>query len=149
MLIEHRQTGKLILEVSSAQDGRLRGARLAGADFNGRDRRQADLQGADLRGAFLYRAQLDGADLRGADLRRADLSGASLSHADLRGADLRGTYLGPRTQPECRPDLREAKYDGRTRWPAFFNPRRYSCARLDADLTPAATPAGRGDEPTP
>lgn len=109
---------------------------------------------ANLRGAVLVLAPLAGADLVGANLRRvnlreADLRGALLLDADLQGADLRGANLqgtaldhlcdlvtitveeGPTGRPVrvvsthgLDPNLRGARYDRRTRWPAGFDPVR-------------------------
>lgn len=83
------------------------------------------MRGVDLRGAYLREANLGGADLRQTDLReaylrQADLSEADLSEANLReanlgGANLGGTYL-------TGADLRQARYDEDTIWPAWFKP---------------------------
>lgn len=96
--IRHKKRSQVLLrlECDSLVGANLRGAKLRHADLTGADLGNADLRGADLRGAVL----------RGADLRVADLRGANL-----RGADLR------------RASLRFARYDRRTRWPWFFDPR--------------------------
>lgn len=69
------------------------GAKLAGADLEGRA-----LTGVDLRGAELATARLVGVDLRGArldgvDARGADFTGADLTDASFEDADLRGAVL--------------------------------------------------------
>ncbi|MDX1931648.1 MAG: pentapeptide repeat-containing protein [Capsulimonadales bacterium] len=114
---------------------------LAEADLRGADLRETDLReshlcridgrGADLRGAELIQAQLAGANLAGADLCEAYLSGADLSGTDLSGAKLDGAYLSGSlllgadlTGASLEGiDLRRARYDERTRWPARFEPR--------------------------
>lgn len=104
----------------------LRGARMDGADLSERDLRSIDARGAQLRRSDLSRsrlsgARLDGADLSKADLRHTDLRGASLTdtdlwRSDLRGADLRGC------RGILRTNLRSARFDHSTRWPAGFDP---------------------------
>ncbi len=120
---------------------RFREAKMSGVDLMGANLRNADLQGADLTKAYLKVARMSGAgfqganlnqanarhadlswtDLRGASLRSAQLRDADLSHSDLRGADLSGADLSL-----CRlsgAQLESVRYNGRTRWPAGFDPR--------------------------
>jgi hypothetical protein len=78
IIIKHRLSGNVILEIETLSDANLSWADLSWADLSWADLRGADLRGADLRDA----------DLRGADLRGADLRGTDLSWADLRGTNL-------------------------------------------------------------
>jgi hypothetical protein len=105
--IAHRTTGALLHTVEATT---LTGVNLRGAALSG-----ADLQHASMRGANLQRVDLHLADLGGADLRESDLRAGNLRGADLRGADLRDTQLRGA-------DLSHCLYDGRTRWPAGFDP---------------------------
>ena len=89
----------------------LRGALLGGADLFHADLAGADLRGADLGGAFLSEANLSCADLSGANLIGADLSETNLCGTDFSDANLTGT------------DLTGARCDGRTVWPAEFDPQ--------------------------
>jgi uncharacterized protein YjbI with pentapeptide repeats len=114
---------------------------LRGADFREADLRECQLvrvdgRGADLRGAELIQAKLIDANLSGADLSEAYLSGADLTGADLSGAKLDGAYLSGAlllgadlTGSSLEGiDLRRARYDMATRWPARFEPR--SCGAI-------------------
>jgi hypothetical protein len=77
------------------------------------DLQETQLQGADLHGALLPGAFLDGAHLQGAILAGAQLPGAQLHGANLTDADLTDA------------NLQDARYDGRTQWPAAFDPQQH------------------------
>jgi uncharacterized protein YjbI with pentapeptide repeats len=83
-----------------------------GAQFQGADLRKVDLRHANLRGADLTGARVEGADFRQADLRHARVCLAGLAKAKLGGA----------------------RFDGDTRWPQGFDPRRAG-AVTDLDLS--------------
>jgi uncharacterized protein YjbI with pentapeptide repeats len=103
----------------------------------------APLAGAQLFEADLHGANLCGANLRGADLTHACLNGATLAGADLRGVCFDDTPMGLtyvdfllldkvtgrwRSVPPVtlmNVDLRGARYDRTTRWPAGFDPKRH------------------------
>lgn len=104
-----------ILNLVSLAGADMSGSNLSGAALNDINASGATFTDADLRGASLEDSYLFGADIRGADLRDADLRRADLTQSDLRGADLRGTYLEETL-------LNGASADGRTRWPAGFDP---------------------------
>jgi uncharacterized protein YjbI with pentapeptide repeats len=106
----------------------LRGAQLPGVDLAGADLSQADLRQANLSKADLNTAHLRRARLAGTDLRRSFLWQANLSEADLRAADLRGALLGDLFHHTT--NLRGARYDLRTRWPAGFDPRQYGAVLM-------------------
>jgi hypothetical protein len=80
--------------------------------------RRLDLSGVNLQGADLFDANLQAADLSGANLQDADLSFAVLEGANLQGADLRRARLDARLS---RADLRGARGDEATRWPAGWD----------------------------
>jgi hypothetical protein len=69
-----------------------------------------------------------------ADRRGASLPCAHLFGADLRGAALRDARFGPGTLPGPSPrhptPITGAWYDGATRWPTGFDPRRRGMVRL-------------------
>ena len=73
-------------------------------------------------------AVLGHADLSGCDLRDADLSGASLLETDFARSDLRGADLSA-----CRPatmvNVRNARFDRGTRWPAGLDPSAVGAVR--------------------
>jgi hypothetical protein len=74
-------------------------------------------------------AKLHPLALRGQDLRREDLSGACLVNTDLSDTDLRGADLsGADLENAC---LRGALYDGQTRWPAGFDPKRHGAVNVE------------------
>ena len=112
------------VRISKAQDTNFRGATLRDNDF---------------RGADLSDAKFNNADLRGSDLRGVDLTGTILTKADLRGVDLRGAKFDM-TQ------LRFAKYDANTRFPAGFDPKK---AGMVLDDAPTPSPAATASTPTP
>jgi len=148
------------LRGADLREARLSGANLArclgsqgnliGASLDGVDLSDAVLDGACLHRANLARAKLRGAKLRGADLRQACLrdadltdanlananleeavlAGASLEGARLNGADLRGTDLS--SSELFRTDLRGARHDQRTRWPADFQTTRAGVVAVGA-----------------
>jgi hypothetical protein len=131
---------------------RLDGASLAGADLTCALLRattlieanltrailvNTDLSDAVLRSAILVDADLFHAYLWMADLRKADLSRAILTHARLESALLKSKPPAkdakPRSglfakQPESGvPDdacFRDARWDGKTRWPEGFDPEK-------------------------
>jgi TatA/E family protein of Tat protein translocase len=105
------------------------------------------LRGADLRGEELRGARLAGADLRGANLAGAALLRPCLRDADLSGANLRASAWGP--APLLGADLAGVRYDAATRWPRGFHPARRCRLASASEVTPAALPEGRGDEPSP
>jgi uncharacterized protein YjbI with pentapeptide repeats len=107
-------------------EANLAGAVLRGADLESVVLSGAALSGADLRGAKLVRTRLVNADLAG-----ADLTGACLREANLTGADLRGAVLADADL--TRALLAGARYDGRTRWPACFDPAEQGARRVDPD----------------
>ena len=78
------------------------------------------LIGAVLTNAHLQKADLSDSDLRRADLRRADLREATLHRTDLREANLAGANLAQASLLQT--DLRSARSDDATRWPASFDP---------------------------
>jgi len=126
----------------------LRAAKLFGADL-----RDAHLDDADLTGASLARANMDQATLCRANLSQADLTFASLLAANLQGAWLFGTRLGrvalngPRPQQRDA-NLRGARYDGTTRWPAGFDPRARGAILVPAPpIRDPAAAAQRGTLP--
>ncbi|MGD2060243.1 MAG: pentapeptide repeat-containing protein, partial [Acidimicrobiia bacterium] len=80
-----------------------------------------DLSQSNLSGADLSDARLDFADMSGCDMRGVDLSGASLVETSLWNADLRGADLS-RCKNIVMANLRRARYDRSTRWPAGFDP---------------------------
>jgi hypothetical protein len=96
----------------------LQGAALIGANLQGAWLLSANLQGAELseaslQGAELVRANLQDASLYGANLEGAQLMDANLQRAWLQGANLQGAELSG-----ANTDLRGARADGDTRWPA-------------------------------
>jgi uncharacterized protein YjbI with pentapeptide repeats len=97
----------------------LRGAPVPVPDLAG----QA-LDGIDLLAAWLPGSRMDRAALREANLNGANLRGASLQGADLRGATLVRALLEGA-------DLRDARYDGKTVWPAGFDPIAAGARRAD------------------
>ena len=132
------------LRGANLQGADLRGARLAGAVLDGRTHvdarwrlvrdlltqgyrgqnlRHADLSGAHLDGADLAGASLQGANLSGASLNGVSLQGADLQNADLAGASLADRWLGWHTDLTGA-NLRGARSNEGTRWPASFNPPR-------------------------
>ena len=106
-----------------------------------------NLRGRSFGRAILYWANLHGADLSGCNFEAADLRGADLEDAILVGANLRNAKLGcdnlggathlkgaDLTQAQLHgADLRGAMYDGRTTFPAGFDPQVAGC--LDADTS--------------
>jgi hypothetical protein len=84
---------------------RLSGTQLRDATLLRADLREATLIAANLEGAVLVDARLNGVQLRGASLRGASVQGCDFNSAKLDKTDLTG-----------------ARYDGRTRWPAGFDP---------------------------
>lgn len=108
-----------IYDLRRAQLGRLH---LPAVDLAGMDLTSATFRRSNLAGALFIGSVLDHADLSSCDLRGADLSGASLIETDLAAADLRGADL---TGCRCARviNLRGARYDHDTRWPAGFDPR--------------------------
>lgn len=107
---------------------RLAGLTLAGIDLSGMDLTGASLRTSSLIGADLRGAILDQVDLSGCDLRDADLSGASLLETDFAGADLRGANIGVCHQI-AMVNLRGARFDRRTEWPAGIDPIRHGAIR--------------------
>jgi uncharacterized protein YjbI with pentapeptide repeats len=93
----------------------LRGANFAGASLRGFDGPAASLARANLTGASLHGANLMGIKLNDATLDGADLTNAELGAADLRGASFKDAILSGA-------DFATALYDGRTNWPAGFDP---------------------------
>jgi uncharacterized protein YjbI with pentapeptide repeats len=123
------------LTSANLRSAALGSANLVHADLTGADLRSAGLRAADLRGAVLTGTDLSKADLCDADLRYAVWIGqvlirnsawrtAKLCRADLRGADLRNGYL-------FGVDVKEARYDSRTRWPSGFDPQRRGAVRME------------------
>jgi hypothetical protein len=111
----------------------LRGAKLdrmklGGRDFKGADLTRAVLTRSELSEARLSSACLDHADLSECDLRNADLTGASLTEASLWRADLRGANLEA-CASLVMANLRGARYDGATRWPADISPTAMGAVR--------------------
>jgi hypothetical protein len=88
---------------------------LEGADLRGLDLSNADLRNANLQGANLRNAKLNGANLLYTDLRRATLNNANLEGANVRGANFSGAIMDGIL-------LRNAEYNGYTRWRADFDP---------------------------
>ena len=93
------------LRDANLEDANLRGAYLEGADLSHANLQDANLQGAALSHANLRSADLGGALLQGAYLSLADLRSANLSRANLSHAN-----------------LQNAMYNGRTQFPANFDP---------------------------
>lgn len=98
--------------LSAADDERLEGGDLAGADlrtrdFSGRDLRGINLQGAILRGSMFTAANLQDALLAGADLRDTVFDAANLIRADLTGANLEGaSFVGAAVEDMNASDAR-------------------------------------------
>lgn len=108
----------LTKEDQSATDfmvAKLLHATLTNARMSGADLSRARLIGANLSGADLSKADLIGANLCRANLSGANLSEARLIFSFLMGADLSGANLN-------KADLKEAKYDQKTKWPEGFDP---------------------------
>lgn len=103
----------------------LRSRALAQADLSRARLSKARLSGADLSGAILHFADMSRCDLVGADLTGASLLETSLWEADLRGADL----------SSCRniimANLRRARFDATTKWPARLDPEALGAIRTD------------------
>jgi len=127
----------------------LHKANLAGAQLYNCDLTGSNFHKTNLRKAMLSQATLAKANLADADLREAQLS-ADLSNANLSDANLAGAYLshGYLNDANCRgadfsgaafrftclvgadltgakldgADLRNARYDGKTRFPDGFTP---------------------------
>jgi len=110
-------------------------ANLRGADLQDALLENAMLIMADLNSALLYRAVmtkvilagsiLDKAQLQGASLVKASLVNASLVYANLKGTDLTDAILQGADLTDATLEgaiLNGAHYDGRTRWPAGFDP---------------------------
>jgi len=126
-------------------DPSLADAALPGVQWPYADLEGVNLDGADLQGAVLCGSNLSGTDLRRANLRGADLShaallntrliGASLIGADLRGADFVGRGMGRVLWYDDldRADLRGARYNAATRWPARFDPVHRGCVLADEE----------------
>ena len=132
----------------------LRGACLAQANLRGADLTGADLTGAELSGATWdartrwpgsphHRSigpqhggvlrRVAGLDLSGFDMTKVGFvrvracgvvwRGAVLREVDLRGARLEGADFTGSRFVDCQ--LRDARYDARTRWPAGFDPTEH------------------------
>lgn len=131
---------RLIDDESSLARLNLSGIDLRRADLRGRDLRQSDLSyarlsKARLSDADLSQSSLDFSDMTGCDLRGASLIGASLIETSLWDADLRGADLS-----QCRnivmANLRRARYDSTTRWPARLDPKELGAMRVDKGRRP-------------
>jgi Pentapeptide repeats (8 copies) len=122
---------ELVVIVWRRRDRRLRRLLVGGGDCSRLDCSRARLVAMNLRGALLAgvnfewadltESDLRGADLRGANLHGAYLTGARLNGATLTGADLRDTYLlmtdfGDATLTDAQTS--GAVWDQATTWPA-------------------------------
>jgi Pentapeptide repeats (8 copies) len=114
---------------------------LARRDVAVGDADRLDLTGVDLRRAYLARPKLESARLHGvvlqySDLQRCNLEAADLGNADLWGADLSWSNLNTAILSNAalgntnlwgaeleKTDLREARANAKTRWPAGFKPK--------------------------
>ncbi len=105
---------------SPLKDYDWQGARLDGAWWQDIDARGVDFFGAHLNGAGMRRAHLAGGVFKGAKLRNSVLVEADLQEADLRGADLCGANLEGAILENAK--LEGAMFDGRTKFPAGFDP---------------------------
>ena len=115
----------------------LRRANLSGADLNGADFSNTDLSWANLDNSIIINTLFHGACLNGATLVNAKIAsllvevdmrcavlkdaqislGTDFSRALLHGADMRCYGI------QCAV-LTDARYDQKTKWPLFFNPRK-------------------------
>lgn len=152
----------------------LRGAILTSVRLLHVDLRDADLRDADLYRAEMGCVFLQGADLRGADLSgvkapfadRLDELTAWHRIDSPSNSSLFGLVSACRNRPPSprleRRSLMGVCYDARTQWPAGFDPEAHG-ARLvrvgkrragaadgerRSEVSPALSPAGRGDEPS-
>jgi len=136
--IRHRRSLRE-LATAAAQRNNLAGADLAGENLAGAEFESVILSGADLTEATLTRARLVRAQLVNARLSRADLTGATLREASLSGARLNGAVLTNANLVGAdlhgadltAAQLAGARYDGRTRWPAGFDPREHGAVLVD------------------
>ncbi len=143
------------LRCANLRSTQLHGAQLQYANLSG-----ADLRGANLNKAFLLETDLSGANLEGADferviaLKQVNFRGANLARlvkmtltpdgCDFSGADLRGANLAGAGLESN--DLRGARYDRQTTWPAGFDPAAAG-AVLDETPLPAQEPHTRPEDP--
>jgi len=139
-ILDQAQLQGAILDGANLQGARLEYARLQGASLNRANLQKANLDIAQLQEATLFNANLQGASLnratlQGASLNDADLQGASLHRANLQGANFHGATLD-------RVELQKALADGRTIWPAGFDPLRVGIVLSDrlADPHPEVPP---------
>ena len=120
--LTRKQVQDLLRRGRSLKDSDLRGAALAGLDFDGADLRDAKMAEADLAGC-----NFRGADLRGASLWKANLKNATFEKARLEGADLDfahldgATFLGARIKktilPLDRMDAQDVQHSVRSGTP--------------------------------
>ncbi|QSQ27460.1 pentapeptide repeat-containing protein [Pyxidicoccus parkwayensis] len=92
----------------------FRHADVSKANFSGGSCTQTIFTGANLRGARFENAELMVTCFDGADLRDVDFSKAKLHWTDFSGADLTGATMSS--------DLKDLKYDAKTKWPKGFKP---------------------------
>jgi uncharacterized protein YjbI with pentapeptide repeats len=112
------------LERAHLDSSNLTGAVMAQAKLAHADLLRACLIKADLTGAVMTDAMLAGAEFTDAIMVDADLTRANLTKANLAGANLEGARL-------TKAVFKGARFDGRTRWPANFEPEQYGATRLE------------------
>ena len=101
------------------------GAKAAGADFRGAILKATGLQNADFSGANFQDTDLGNSSLQNSKLIGANLRGAKgigdVLKADLREADLRGAVFTCTAYYMEGSNLKGARYDDTTKWPAGFD----------------------------
>jgi len=122
--MQEMQATNAVFGGANLSDAKMVAIKAGDASFVG-----AKLLSADLRFAYLVKANFSGADLGG-----ANLSNATLKHADLVNADLSGANLsGVRDLEQA--DTRRATYNGATRFPEGFEPKKRGMIRDDSPTT--------------